>query len=216
MVTIIYFYRYCHLQKTDYDKVFILSSLKPAGISGFVRQYIYIYTFRDGEEFIFSSYCYQRYQRIEHKEVITHIHTEKAVSSNAKVWEVLKKLLNLLSNSSCIFGAGYRKALLSRYLEAVLGRKMYLLSCQCWNGWIWDLRLLLRCWISNSTNLPLVYTANLSPAPSAAQRFMNWAEFTETSTSKNLVLLKQELESINDTIRSQAEQNKYLFKGKNQ
>lgn len=42
-----YFYLYCHLQKrTDYDKVFILSSLKTASISGFLRQYIYFQRWR--------------------------------------------------------------------------------------------------------------------------------------------------------------------------
>lgn len=127
--------------------------------------------------------------------------------------ERLKKL-NLLGNSSCIFWAGYRKALLSRYLEAVLGRKMYLLSCQCWNGWIWDLRLLLGCWICNSTNLLSVYTMktkalHLSCSGVYELGWIHWKQHI-----KNPVLLKQELESKNDTIRSQAEQSIFVQRNK--
>lgn len=90
-----------------------------------------------------------------------------------------------MGNSPCIFWEGHRKALLSRYLEAILGRKMYLLSCQCWNWWIWDLRLLLRSWTCNSTNLLPVYAMKIKALHHwASQGFTNWPEFTETSTSK--------------------------------
>jgi len=77
-----------------------------------------------------------------------------------------------------------RKLKLSRYPEATLGRKAYQLSGQCWKGWTWDDRLLLSCWICNSTILLSAYPMKIKALHhSASQGFTNQAEFTETSIS---------------------------------